>query len=283
MTIRSRIVGIGILSVFLGLSTVGAGMAAAPEESEVFVVQALPGEDVDVSVDGGAPFTLDARTVSDRLDLPPGDHVLTFTSDDDAWTMDVALDLGGAESTDVVIHRPASPDGDPVVTTYRNPLSPIAGDRGRVQVAHTATVPPADVLVDGDVVFANIANGEFARADVPAGVHDVAIVPTGELEPALLGPLPLEVEAATLTRVYAVGQPEQNSMAVVVASLPLPTSGSPPPDEVNTGSAGLVSDSPAGPAAPVAFVAGLLPVAAGVLVGVTLHRRRTSQATTARP
>ena len=36
---------------------------------------------------------------------------------------------------------------------------------------------PADVRVDGKVVFADIANGEFATADVPAGKHVVALLP----------------------------------------------------------------------------------------------------------
>jgi len=232
----SRIVGTALLSACFSLSFVATATATAPADSEIFVVQGLPGESVDVSVDGGKSIELAAGMVSERILLEPGEHVLSFAAADESWMLGVDVDLGAGDSTDVVIHRPASPEGDPVVTTFVNPQEPVTSDRGRVQVAHTATVPPADIVVDGDVIFANVANGEFASAEVPAGVHDVSIVPTDETGPALLGPLPLEVEPGTLTRVYAIGQPEGNSMDVVVASLPLATNGSQAPEKVDTGS-----------------------------------------------
>ena len=48
----------------------------------------------------------------------------------------------------------------------RRRASPSAPSKARVLIAHTASVAPADVRVDGAVVFTNIANGEFAVADV---------------------------------------------------------------------------------------------------------------------
>lgn len=276
MTKPSRIVSVGILSAFFLLPAVGSASSAAPADSQVFMVQGLPGESVSVSVDGGTERELAAGTVSDGVTLASGEHVLSFTGKDTAWRMDVDVDLRAGGSTDVVIHRPASPDGDPIVTTFENPRAPVTSDRGRVQVAHTATVPPADIVVDGDVVFANVANGEFATAEVPAGVHDVSIVPTGQTGPALLGPVDLEVEPATLTRVYAIGQPEGNSMNVVVATLPLSTNGSQAPEQVNTGSAGLVSDrSASADSWTLGWAAALVPVVAGLTIGATLLVRRT--------
>ncbi len=276
MTKQARIVSMAILSAFFLLPAMASASSAAPADSQVFLVQGLPGEIVSVSVDGGTQRELAAGTVSDGLSLASGEHVLTFTGADPAWRMDVDVELRPGDSTDIVIHRPASPGGDPIVTTFHNPQAPVTSDRGRLQVAHTATVPPADILVDGDVVFANVANGEFARAEVPAGAHDVSIVPTGQTGPALLGPLDLQVEPATLTRVYAIGQPEGNSMDVVVATLPLSTNGSQAPDIVNTGSAGLVSDWPAPTDSwTLGWVAGLFPVVAGLTIGAMLLARRT--------
>ena len=89
------------------------------------------------------------------------------------------LNVKSGSNTDVVLHQPASVNGDPVVSTYHTPLSPIGPEKARVLLAHTATVAPADVRVDGKVVFTNIANGEYADADVPAGAHRVALLPTG--------------------------------------------------------------------------------------------------------
>ena len=110
-------------------------------------------------------------------------------------------------------------------------------------------VPPADILADGTVLFSNIANGEFVTAEVPAETYNVAVVPTGQKTDPLLGPLDLPVEAGQLTRVFAIGEPENGSMDAVVQVLPVGKAGSPAPDSVDAGEAGLV--------------AGLSPVGAG--------------------
>ena len=71
----------------------------------------------------------------------------------------------------MVLHLPADVGGEPVVHSYDAPTGDIGPDKARVLLAHTATVAPADVEVNGEIVFTNIANGEFAEADIPAGTH----------------------------------------------------------------------------------------------------------------
>ena len=78
-----------------------------------------------------------------------------------------SLDVATGASTDVVLHLPAEVGGDPVVHSYDAPTGAIGPDKARVVLAHTATVAPADVRVNGETVFTNIANGEFAEAEVP--------------------------------------------------------------------------------------------------------------------
>lgn len=212
----------------------------------VFIVQALPGSTVSVSIDGA----LERRGVSSGdilgpLRLSPGRHTVTVVGRNPDWTMDAKVRTTSRGSIDVVLHRPASVKGPPTVTVYRNPVGAVARGKSRVMVAHTATVPPADITVDGQVVFANIANGEFATAEVPAGPHEASIVPTGRTKPTLLGPIELNAEPRTLTQVFAVGQPANASMDVVVHRLPLRTRGSSAPQRVETGSAGLVAALPA--------------------------------------
>ena len=116
----------------------------------------------------------------------------------------------------MVIHRPAEVAGDPVVNSYATPVKPIGPGKARVLLAHTATVAPADVRVDGQVVFENIANGEFAEADVPAGAHKVELLPTGLTTDPILGPLDVDLKPRTVTMVYAVGSPTDQSMNVIV-------------------------------------------------------------------
>ena len=124
-----------------------------------------------------------------------------------------------------MLHLPASVGGAAVVTSYSTPAEPIGPDKARVLVAHTATVAPADVKVDGKVVFTNIANGEFATADVPAGEHVVALLPTGQDTDPILGPLTVTLEPQTVTMVYAMGNPDDDSMSLVAHSAQLAADG----------------------------------------------------------
>ena len=104
------------------------------------------------------------------------------------------------------------------MSSYGTPTDPIGPGKARVLVAHTATVAPADVRVDGQTVFTNIANGEFATADVPAGTHEVELLPTGSTTQPILGPIDLTVAAGTVSMVYAVGNPRDGSMKVILHS-----------------------------------------------------------------
>ena len=110
-------------------------------------------------------------------------------------TVESTLDVAAGDVSDVVLHLPAEAGGDPVVHSYRAPTGAIGPGKARVLLAHTATVAPADVEVDGETVFTNIANGEFADADVPAGTIEVALLPSGTTGDPILGPLDVALEA----------------------------------------------------------------------------------------
>ena len=104
-------------------------------------------------------------------------------------------------------------------------------------------VPGADVdvTIDGKVVFTNIANGEFADADVPAGLHRVALLATGTTKNPILGPLAVDLAPRTATMVYAVGNPRDGSMNVIAHTVGLSSDGSIAPRSMDTGSAGLAA------------------------------------------
>jgi hypothetical protein len=235
------LIGVATATAPAASATHGAGTesAAKGKIGTVYLVQALPGRSVSAKVDHAAATPLQTEAVSKPLYLSTGKHTVAFGGSGASLTTSITVKAGS--STDVVLHRPASVSGKPVVNIYHNNLKTAGADKGRVVVAHTAVVPPADIIVDGQVVFSNIANGEFASADVPAGTHVVKVVPTGEKKPVVLGPLDLPVQASVLTRVFAVGQPSNNSMSVIVQTLPLLAKGQQPPTTVPLGSAGFAA------------------------------------------
>ena len=135
--------------------------------------------------------------------------------------LSTGVSLTSGSSQDLVVHLPAEVDGDPVVTQYETPTEPLGVGKARVLIAHTASVAPADVRVDGTVVFRNIANGEFAVADVAAGHHVAELLPSGLTRRPILGPIDVTLPARTATMVYALGNPDDASMDVIAHSISL--------------------------------------------------------------
>lgn len=261
---------------------------APPGAARLMVVQALPGQTVDITLDGDSVGEGSATgSVLGPFDLPAGEHEVTFLDAEGEVLLSSGVALSAGSSQDLVVHLPAEVGGDPVVTQYETPTEPLGADKARVLIAHTASVAPADVRVDGTVVFRNIANGEFAVADVAAGDHIAELLPSGLTTRPILGPLNVTLPARTATMVYALGDPKQESMQVISHSISLSDDGADAPASIDAGSAGLASDiviSPfsstsgsvgaeGGPAVTPARAAGLALLLALALVVV---RRRRS-------
>lgn len=216
-----------------------AGSARPP--GHISVVQAVPGIRVDVVIDGAVVSEeTEVGAVLGPYDLEPGEHTVTFTNA--SLDVDSTLDVATGASTDVVLHLPAAVAGEPIVHSYAAPTEPIGPDKARVVLAHTATVAPADVEVNGTTVFTNIANGEFAEAELPAGTHEVALLPTGKMAKPILGPLDVSLDPRTLSMLYAYGNPTDGSMNVIAHVSELAPDGSVEPTTIRTGSVGLAAD-----------------------------------------
>lgn len=242
------VVSITVAVVGCGLAfSPGASAGEAAKTAKVYIIQGVPGASVDIGVDGSSVQAgVAAKAIVGPLDISHGSHEVTFESDD--WSVSTTVNVTKA-STDVVLHWPADSTDEPEATVFANDVSAVAAGKARLTVAHTAVVPPADILAGGTVLFANIANGEFVTAEVPADTYNVAVVPTGQKADPLLGPLDLTVKAGLLTRVFAIGEPENGSMDAVVQELPVGKAGSPAPDSVDAGEAGLMAGvSPVGEA-----------------------------------
>lgn len=230
---RLLVVVAGALALIGG--TISTSYAAS--DAQIFVVQGLPGRNLDVSIDGKSVAKgLKTTDVGGPYAAKAGKRKVTF-SDSGKVVLERSFTVKAKSSWDVVIHLPSS-SNDPTVTVFRNDVSPVPKDKASLVVAHMAKVPPADIRVNNKVLFENIANGESLKLTVPVATYEVAIVPTGETKPVILGPATLTVKGAAVNRVYAIGDPGKKTMNVAVHVIPTGTTGSGKPSDVNTGTGG---------------------------------------------
>ncbi|MFK4084034.1 DUF4397 domain-containing protein [Kribbella sp. NPDC020789] len=235
-TVYSRIRG-PVIPVLLAAAVVAAPLAPAEAAAggNLYIVQGLPGKTLDISVDGREVGTKVAGAkLLGPVGVAAGQRTITAKQDGKVL-IERKVTVASGGSLDVVIHQPAAPGGAPVITSYNNKLTAVPADKAAVRVAHTAAVGPADIKVNGQVLFANVANGESLDVVVPAATYSVEIVPAGAKSPVVLGPLALPVKAGYLTRVFAVGAPSQKTMTVAVGTIKLRPAGSPKPKVVDTG------------------------------------------------
>jgi hypothetical protein len=232
---------IGVGAIGLTVLLAGAWLAPpsqAADGAKIYLVQALPNRTLDVEIDGESVAKGVAATkVAGPFDVSAGSHTVRVSEGGDT-VVEKTVKVGADQSNDVVVHLPGPGESDPVLTSYPNDLSAVPADKANLTVAHTATVPAADVTVNDKVLFADIANGEALSLVVPVGTYTVAIVPTGKEEPVFLGPLKLTVEGGALNRVYAVGDPEKKTMNVALHVIEVQRSGSTKPKTVDTGTGG---------------------------------------------
>ena len=219
-----------------------AGVTISPSyaanDTEIYIVQGLPGKNLDVAIDGES-VAEDVKTaaVAGPFKVEPGSRTVTF-SEDGTTVLENTFSIKEGSKADIVAHLPASSSGDPLVTVYKYDDIKVPKGKAFLVVSHVAAVPPADVRVDETVLFENIANGESLELMVPVATYKVDIVPTKETEPVFFGPVSLTVKGGAINRVYALGDPEKKTMNVAVHVITVGTTGSGKPSEVNTGTGG---------------------------------------------
>ena len=224
----------------------------AANDTEIYIVQGIPGNELDVAIDGeSVAEAVKTAAVAGPFGVKPGSHTVTF-SNNGTQILENTFSVKKGFKADVVAHLPApaedpnaakactTPVGDycPEVTVYKYDPIMVPKDKARLVVSHVAAVPPADIRVNDQVLFANIANGEALWLLVPVATYKVSIVPTGKTEPVFFGPVSLTVKGGAFNRVYAVGDPEQKTMNVAVHVIAAKSTGSGKPSEVNTGTGG---------------------------------------------
>ena len=114
--------------------------------------------------------------------------------------------------------------GSPNLAIYANDVSEIAAGSGRVAVYHAADAPTVDVLVNGGPGIDDLAPGQVANADLPAGSYTFTVTSAdGSVTVATLADVP--ISAGQLVQVFAVGafpdESEANPFQVVTNSVDL--------------------------------------------------------------
>jgi uncharacterized protein DUF4397 len=237
-----RVIPLTLAVTVAGAPAVLAVPADAAASGSVYVVQGLPGRTLDISIDGRTVATgVQGAQVVGPFGVAAGKRMITARQGGKV-VIQRQVTVGSGGNLDAVIHQPVSPTGAPVLTSYANKLNAIPKDKAAVRVAHDAAVGPADIRVNGKVLFANVANGESLDVVVPAATYSVEIVPAGASSPVVLGPLDLPAKAGYLTRVFAIGDPNTKTMKVALGTIKLPQSGSGKPGQVNTGTGGQAAE-----------------------------------------
>lgn len=247
---------VAIGATTLALVAFSSTSASADDAAQLYVIQGLPTVSADISVDGKVVAQgVAAAKVVGPLSVKPGKHTVTI-SGKGAQLASATADVTAGDSKDLVVHLPSDPAGKPVVTAYDNDTSSVPRGKARLAVAHTAAVGPADIQVDGKVLFANVANGEELSLVVPASTYAVKIVPAGRTSPVVLGPLDLAVTAGGLNRVYAIGDPSTTTMTVAAHVITTGATGSASPGRVDSGVSGAAAISTRSPLQSAAFFTG---------------------------
>jgi hypothetical protein len=246
-----RVTRIAVIGGLFALMSTGVTPSVATAQTSIYIVQGLPSRTVSITVDGDEVVGgLAGGKVAGPFPVKSGTRSVTFTEGGQTLvTRKVRLPAGS--NSEIVVHLPASPTGDPVVTRFDNNLQSVQHGKAAEAVAHVAAAGPMDIRVDGKVVFANVATGEYLYKVVPAMTNSVDFVPTGKSK-TLLGPVDVMLEPAMLTWVFAIGQPGKD-LALVRHGIALSDKnlsdkkgsdkkGSKNPSRVDTGTGGQAAE-----------------------------------------
>jgi hypothetical protein len=260
----------GIAAGFIATVGVAApAQAISATTADLYVLHAVPGLTVDVWVNGAVLLEDFAPgTLTEPLDLAPGDYEVVITAVDDPITSPaigpVTLPLAAGQSYTAVAHL--AEDGSPTASLFTNDLSTIPAGEGKLTVRHVAAAPAVDILANGSAAFTNLSNPDEVKANLPVGTISAAVTATGTTDP-VIGPADVTIQEGVNTIVYAWGSLEADNLALAVQTISGLHS---TPGGVPSGSAGLAADP--SPTTVVWSLAGLFGLL-GVVAFVTLRAR----------
>jgi len=166
---------------------------------------------VDVYVDGDAVLEdVPYRAVSEYLELAPGtyDVMITAAGDQDTVVFDDELEVPEGDFTVAALGELAEENQSFAPAVFEDDLSD-PGEMARVRLVHASPDAPAvDVTVheSGDALFEDVAFGEAATAEVPAGSYTLEVRPATENNDGdVVATFDVELMAGTVYSAFAVG------------------------------------------------------------------------------
>jgi len=206
----------------------------------IYIVQGLPGKDLDVVIDKDPPIAQDVKpgSAAGPFQVTPGSHRVTF-SENGKEVLPSSFMIKAGTNIDLVPHLLASSSSAPQVMVYNKyEAVTVTKDKALFVVTHAAAAPPVDIRVNKERLFPNIANRQSSERRVTGGTYTVTVVPVGKTEPIYYGPITLEVKGGTIVHLYVVGDLNKKTLTIAPRMLPATVTGSREPSEVDTGTGG---------------------------------------------
>jgi hypothetical protein len=243
-TMQHRTIGMMAGAVAVSAGILGlAAPASAAANSQVYVVHGIPGQPVDVYVNGDKALdNFEPAKVAGPLDLPEGTYDIALTKPGEPASSAILTvndaAVPGGQNLSLVAHL--KEDGTPTLTPFVNDTSAVAAGSARLIVRHTAAAPAVDVRAGGQPVFPGLTNPNEAKADVDAGTVSADVVLAGT-QTVVLGPADLNLAEGSATIVYAIGSASAQPATLAITSQVI-TGLHSAPDGVPAGSGGLAED-----------------------------------------
>ncbi len=255
--------------------TAATPAGAATGNATLTVVHGIPKTPVDVYVSGKKLLPdFQFKTVTKPLSLPPGTYSIAIrpagAPASSAPILSGSATLASGKNATVVANLDSA--GKPSLNVFVNPTSAVPPGDARLIVRHVSEAPAVDVYAGSSKVISALTNPNQAALVVPAGPIEAKVTLAGQSAP-VIGPVPLNLSAATTTIVYGIGNPGDGTLTAVTQSYSVgASSGAAAPTGVQAGTGGAAATH--GVPVALALVLALGGLAVAGVSGARLYRRR---------
>ena len=237
-----------LVAAALAVIPVTAALADDDGLSDVYVVHAVDGVEVDVWIEGydGGPLLMGFKPGDTAMErVPPGEYTIGVYAAGTQGAEPPVITWSGTvppnASVTLVAHRLPNPEIAPELAVFVNDVSPIADGDARVTVRHTAAAPEVEVSPLG----ATFSIGqELGPVDVEAGVLPVGVGLPGD-DPFFTADLDLAAGTAYFVHAYATdSQDVVGTFSPIIFAIDLEVEDAeeaPQPTGVHSGTGGLLN------------------------------------------